>query len=1330
MKRIIVFSLIAMFSIRGYCQTGDSAEETFFTPTNIHFSDITFKAGILPHGEHDYGHGVTFADINHDQRPDFLVSNAMRDIELDEHLYMNQGNAFFKEDASARGLSDPGLTHAMVAADYDNDGDLDLFFSNMTMYHDGHGGYGHNVFYRNNGEGYFTDKTDAVGLSTQRNDTRGAVAFDADNDGWLDIFAANWGQPCELYLNRGNGRFRRENRGAEGPQNDESAKQGVTAADFDNDGDIDLYVCRRETGNWLLVNGGGGYFSERAADYQIDVEGRSHGAVFVDIDRDADLDLFIVNYRTPRAPLPFLNVFINNGDGTFTDRTQAYNIRVSGYSVVFGDVDNDGDFDMLLVKNPDKDPGARPALYLNDGNGNLTLLASSGVEMPVQDPRGAGYADIDHDGDIDFFIACKDGQNYLLRNDLESSNHYLDILCYGPQGDYGGFGTKVWIYEPGHLGDDTHLIAYQESISQYAYLCQNQTALHFGLGQHICCDIKIILTDGSVHTFEAIKADQRFVFHGPADLNYESGNDQHGWIERQFPEALVVRVTRQNEVVADARVTFTPQNGGRMLESQPVITGKNGYAAAHFMAGSRDDEYHIKATCDQTQDQEVFFSVTATRPPVQLVKLDGEDQTGRVAEPLPVPLSVRTEHPDGRRVTGQPVRFNAVPGSGSFTDRTVLQVKTDSLGIASANWTLGEQSGFQTVTASIDTETVSFTANAQPQNPYQIVSEFDPDRPRQAAETYPVLCRVTDQYNNPIVGHAVQYQIISGTGHIKHQSSVIDFTDSTGHTTADWFLGGNYQEQTVIRIASSFDEEPLVNSPLRLKLSHITPPSFGQSTITATDSIIADGNDHTELLVALKNDSGVALSSYPITIKVSGSQNQLHISDSLTDEQGLVHAQLSSTTTERKMITARIDKPGIAVPDTEFVTFISSPLDSFFLVKINGDNQQDTVQHRLPKPLSVQVINANQEPIPGQPVVFYRVKGNGHFDEDSLVTVASDSNGLAQTNYTLGTRSGVHSDSVTATLNNSIGFHASALPDTPDRLLNLTPDTLYCRATSRLLHPFRVQIIDRYGNPLSGEKIQFSAPSGGMFIDDSLQLTNSAGVGSCRIHCIDRGGVYQFTAHTSDSLITRLTVIVNDPYHVFKNRSPDTVYADSLNQIATLAARITRRDRSPLPGVTVTFSRLEGTAEFHSDSLCTTDSTGTATCRVGLVHPCRSAVFRAKTQLDTILFALVHRNSLSVHDDNPESANQVRLHSAYPNPFNSRTVISFELPVSTRVTLALYNIKGRLIATLIDRNMQSGFHSLTFDALNDQGVHLSSGLYYLVLRTPESRKHRPILFLK
>ncbi len=475
------------------------------------FTEITGSAGcaIAAPG---YSQGITCGDVDLDGRFDMFVARAGGGY-LNDLLYMNSGQESFTSQATARGVNDYGHTHSVLLADFDNDGDADAYYTNQPV--GSNRTVGANKMYRNDGIGNFTDITLAAGIIKEFKYSRGAVAGDFNGDGWLDLYESNHGAANMMYLNDGTGNMRRVHRGADGPAGDVSEKSAMTTADVDLDGDMDIYVCRNEQPNWLFINDGMGYFTEQAAERGVALTARSRGATFADIDRDGDMDLFVAKYSMPAEGLPLSGVYMNRGDGTFHDVSAEYSIYSSAYAVVFGDADNDSDPDMFLIRNNKKEPDARPQLYLNDGAGQFTYYYYSGLEVPAVDARGAALADIDRDGDLDLFITCTEGQNYLLRNDLENSNHYINVLCLGTGGDYGGYGTRVYVYQPGYYNSRKHLLGFQESVSATGYMSRNQEALHFGLGQFSECDIKVELTDARVLELRGVKADQQIIAGGP-----------------------------------------------------------------------------------------------------------------------------------------------------------------------------------------------------------------------------------------------------------------------------------------------------------------------------------------------------------------------------------------------------------------------------------------------------------------------------------------------------------------------------------------------------------------------------------------------------------------------------------------------------------------------------------------------------------------------------------------------------------------------------------------------------------------------------------------------
>jgi len=240
------------------------------------FSDVTEKMGI-------WGYmSACFADYDNDGDLDLLVTNFARP----NALYQNNGDGTFTDVTARSGVGDQrGDTYGITFGDYDKDGDLDFYVTSYEFYPD--------QFYRNNGDGTFTNLSEVVGLKNVEERGLGVCSLDYDNDGDLDIYVANDFGNDVLYQNLGNGTFRDVSleAGIKGPYN----AMGVAAGDYDNDGDLDIYITNGGT-NVLHRNNGDGTFTDvaKAAGVE-DTPGIGWGAMFFDYDNDGDLDLYVVN---------------------------------------------------------------------------------------------------------------------------------------------------------------------------------------------------------------------------------------------------------------------------------------------------------------------------------------------------------------------------------------------------------------------------------------------------------------------------------------------------------------------------------------------------------------------------------------------------------------------------------------------------------------------------------------------------------------------------------------------------------------------------------------------------------------------------------------------------------------------------------------------------------------------------------------------------------------------------------------------------------------------------------------------------------------------------
>jgi len=446
------------------------------TPPTLGFTDITLSAGVGG-PSHFGGHGVAWADITDDARPDFYVGMHRDPTFMADLFYRNVNGATFVEEAALRGIDDfDEGSYSGMWADLDNDGDYDLV----------NGGYTNNHVrvFENTGAGFYVDRTLTAGILLVQRITHGMAAFDADNDGDLDILCVNWGPSGEdhdFYRNDGAFVFTRIDNGLQTVR----GTQGVTTGDIDNDGDIDVVM-----GSYLgenkplrIFRNDGGVFTLASNPEFAPTTGRQDGATLCDVNNDGWLDIHVA--RGDVGPNQAW-LFINTGIGTsFTLAPVEWG---TGFMAGFEDLDNDGDWDMVY-------PGQN-WVWLWDGSGFYQPTPTFPIGS-TNDPRTVAFADIDGDGDRDFAYGVRLAFNRLIRNNLSSGQHgWLDIRLTTANGQAGAFGAKVLLYESGQLGVPAGLICCRESTSQHGYLGQNDPVLHFGVGCRGAVDMRVQFLGG------------------------------------------------------------------------------------------------------------------------------------------------------------------------------------------------------------------------------------------------------------------------------------------------------------------------------------------------------------------------------------------------------------------------------------------------------------------------------------------------------------------------------------------------------------------------------------------------------------------------------------------------------------------------------------------------------------------------------------------------------------------------------------------------------------------------------------------------------------------
>ncbi len=455
-------------------------------------------------------------------------------------LYRNDGHFRFTDVTEQAGVGHTGYGLGVAAADYDNDGDQDLYISN----------FGPNVLYRNNGDGTFTDVTQKAGVATgngipaESKVGAGVCFLDADRDGWLDIYCSNYmrftyadnrvpvvdGIPRYagpkdfdpeadiLFHNNGDGTFTDVSERC-GIGRHKGTGMGIIALDYDDDGDTDVAVMNDVRGNFFFENDGTGRFEEvglmAGVAYNIDgMELASMGVDAADYDNDGQIDLFQTSYSNE---LPALFRYI--GDGFFEDVTRTSGAGMGTYQHVnwgpaFGDFDNDGDRDLFIACGHLQDNvhlfddttsyHVRNILLMNVGGGkfvNVSEQCGDGL-LPKLSSRGAAVDDLDNDGRLDIVVLNSRREATVIRNVSETGNHWIQIRLHGTRCNRDGVGSRVEVVA-GNLRqvDEVH--------SGRGYQSHFGSRLHFGLGKHTRVDrITVRWLGGGTDVLEDVPVDR------------------------------------------------------------------------------------------------------------------------------------------------------------------------------------------------------------------------------------------------------------------------------------------------------------------------------------------------------------------------------------------------------------------------------------------------------------------------------------------------------------------------------------------------------------------------------------------------------------------------------------------------------------------------------------------------------------------------------------------------------------------------------------------------------------------------------------------------------
>jgi hypothetical protein len=406
------------------------------------FADVTAKAGV---GDVGWGMGVAVGDYNNDGLDDLYVTCVGPN-----RLFKNNGNGTFSDVTKAAGVPDPRWSTGAAFVDYDNDGKLDLMVTSYVAFDfkdlpefgkgrlcqykglpvqcgpRGLPGDG-DTLYHNEGDGSFLDVSKKAGVSDPNGYYgMGVICSDFDEDGFVDIFVANDSTPNFFYKNNGKGAFEEIGFFSGTAVNENGSEQGcmgVTVGDYDHDGQFDLFVTNFDDDyNTLYRNDGKLSFTDVSHAAKVAAVGLPYvgwGTKFFDYDNDGWVDLFVANGHVyPQIPTYRQRNFLhrNNHDGTFSEIAEqlgpSFAEKRAGRGVAFGDIDNDGDVD-LVINNLD---GAPTVLRNDGGNANNSILIKL---VGVKANRGAIGARVKIvSGELTQKDEVRSGDSYISQSDM------------------------------------------------------------------------------------------------------------------------------------------------------------------------------------------------------------------------------------------------------------------------------------------------------------------------------------------------------------------------------------------------------------------------------------------------------------------------------------------------------------------------------------------------------------------------------------------------------------------------------------------------------------------------------------------------------------------------------------------------------------------------------------------------------------------------------------------------------------------------------------------------------------------------------------------------
>lgn len=492
--------------------------------TDVRFVDSTVKClleyshheskhvpGLWPGQNTRFGVGVAVLDYNNDGLQDLYYCDSYLH---DSRLLRGNPDGTFTNVAREAGVHNMGMGHMALAVDLDNDGYDDLVVLNDSSRWANE--FPGSIIYRNNRDGTFANVTQGSGFTPIDPTFGGITAGDYDKDGDLDLFVVGWYEySAHLYRNDGNFKFTDVSEEANTRVDGNRSHWTPVFADFDNDGWQDIFVAVDFDRDYLLRNNRDGTFTDVSEATGITHVYNDMGAAVGDFDNDLDLDIYttnISNFAHCTIPYGCNMLYKNNGDGAFSDGTREHGVGDTawGWGNSFSDINLDGHLDLIAVGGWYIGEEQNTRLFLNDGANQFVDVAAQAGMQQFADKKGLLVLDIEKDGDLDLIVTEVRGPLTLWENVTpRNGRHHLTVEARGTVSNRNGIGARVYIT----VGDKMQM---REIIAGGSFYTSPPKEAHFGLGTaDTVSNVLVVFPSGRSVELRDVPADQRLLVVEP-----------------------------------------------------------------------------------------------------------------------------------------------------------------------------------------------------------------------------------------------------------------------------------------------------------------------------------------------------------------------------------------------------------------------------------------------------------------------------------------------------------------------------------------------------------------------------------------------------------------------------------------------------------------------------------------------------------------------------------------------------------------------------------------------------------------------------------------------